>query len=149
MSVEDSDDKFPVGLPLVYKDASGEWQFGRIENRVGARLLLRKGGVVKVIAKPEVVWRRVAASFSLALDSEFAFDGNFNNSITLWEGGKEYRGKVLEVPRSGECVVEFRDESGSRRTVERFQDEVVLHRRRGVNSARRRGAQSAEEETQD
>ena len=144
MSSKDVSDNSLIGLPLVYQDASGEWQFGRVEAEVGGRLLVRKGGVVKVIAKPEVVCTRLAASFGAGQDEEFAFYGSFNNSITLWEGGKEFRGRVVDVPRSGECKVEFRDGSGFRRIVGRFQDEVALHRR--ISSGRGNERRPVEEE---
>lgn len=118
---------------VIYKNSDGSEEFGRIQSRIGDRLIVRKGGKLKVISKDAIVGHRLAASWGVGQDEEFSFHG-FQSRVTLWEGGKEYRGRVLEILRSGECLVEFRDESGSRRTTERFQDELVLHRR--VDSSR-------------
>ena len=120
---------------LVYQGGNGSLEFGRIQNQVGERLVVRKGGAVKVISKIAVVGRRYARSFSGAVgqDEEFIFHGQ----VSLWYGGKEYRGRIVDVPRSGECLVEFRDESGSRRLVERFQDELVILRKPGRGNEKR------------
>ena len=126
---------FEVDEFLVYWDGSrGEERSGRVQSIIGDRLIVRKGKEVKVIRSSEVVGHRLAASWGMGQDDEFHFHG-FQSGVTLWAGGKEYRGRVIGIPRSGECLVEFRDNSGGYRVVEMFQDELVLHRR--VNSGRR------------
>lgn len=114
---------------VIYQSSDGE-EFGRIQSRVGDRLIVRKGGRIKVILHETVLGRRLAASWGWGQDEEFIFHSN----VTLWAGGKEYKGRVVDVPTTGVCLVGFRDESGRYRTIERFQDELVLHRR--VNSGR-------------
>lgn len=115
---------------VIYKSSDGVEEFGRVQSRVGDRLIVRKGGRIKVILQEAVCGRRLAASWGCGQDEEFIFHSN----VTLWVGGKEYQGRVVDVPITGVCLVEFRDGSGLRRTIERFQDELVLHRR--VNSGR-------------
>ncbi len=124
---------FEVEEFLVYRNGSGEEYSGRVQSIIGDRLIVRKGGNVQVIRKDDVFGRRIAVSFGMGSDEEFHFHG-FRSGVTLWVGGKEYRGRVTGIPRSGECLVGFRDDSGKYRVVERFQDELVLHRR--VNSGR-------------
>lgn len=115
---------------VIYKSSDGVEEFGRVQSIIGDRLIVRKGGKIKVVLLGTVCGRRLAASWGWGQDEEFIFHSN----VTLWVGGKEYRGRVIDVPRTGECLVEFRDDFGSRRRVERFQDELVLQRR--VNAGR-------------